>query len=208
MHNCNCTRREEWEYESNNPADTKASEERGGGSAPRTRAEVPLQPVMKTMVRQAVPLQPMEVHCGADLHLQPMEHPTMEKMDAERRLWTWGKFMLEQAPARTCGPVERAAHTGAGFLAGLVSSQGTHTGAVCSWRTPPCGKNTRWSSSWRTAACGTDSHWRSSWRTVSRVRDPTLAQAKGVRTKEQQRRVMTERNPHSLSSCVAQGGRR
>jgi len=28
---------------------------------------------MKTVVRQAVPLQPMEVHSGADLHLQPME---------------------------------------------------------------------------------------------------------------------------------------
>jgi len=28
---------------------------------------------MKTMVRQVVPLQPMEVHGGADLHLQPVE---------------------------------------------------------------------------------------------------------------------------------------
>ena len=37
-------------------------------------AEIPLQPVvMKTMVRQAVPLQPREVHRGADLHLQPWE---------------------------------------------------------------------------------------------------------------------------------------
>jgi len=32
----------------------------------------------KTLVRQAVPLQPMEVHGGADLHLQPMEDPTPE----------------------------------------------------------------------------------------------------------------------------------
>ncbi|KAK4829093.1 hypothetical protein QYF61_002044 [Mycteria americana] len=30
---------------------------------------------MKTMVRQVVPLQPMEVHGGADIHLQPMEDP-------------------------------------------------------------------------------------------------------------------------------------
>jgi len=28
---------------------------------------------MKTMMRQAVPLQPMEVNGGADIHLQPME---------------------------------------------------------------------------------------------------------------------------------------
>jgi len=30
---------------------------------------------MKTLMRQAVPLQPMEVHGGADLHLQPGEDP-------------------------------------------------------------------------------------------------------------------------------------
>ena len=33
------------------------------------------------MVRQAVPLQPMEVHAGADIHLQPMEDPTSEQED-------------------------------------------------------------------------------------------------------------------------------
>ena len=48
----------------NNPADTKVSEEGGGGGAPGARAEIPLQPVVKTMVRQAVPLQPREVHGG------------------------------------------------------------------------------------------------------------------------------------------------
>jgi len=57
--------------ERNNSADTEVSEEGGGGD---TRAEsLPLQLVMKTMVRQAVPLQPMEVHGGADIHLQPVE---------------------------------------------------------------------------------------------------------------------------------------
>ncbi|KAK4806863.1 hypothetical protein QYF61_012584 [Mycteria americana] len=39
------------------------------------------QPVVKTMVRQAVPLQPMEVHSGADIHLQPMENPTPKQVD-------------------------------------------------------------------------------------------------------------------------------
>jgi len=52
---------------------TKVGEEGGEGGAPSTRAEVPLQPMEKTMVRQAVPLQPMEVHGGADTYLQPME---------------------------------------------------------------------------------------------------------------------------------------
>jgi len=58
----------------------------GGGGAPGTGAEIPLQPMGKTTVRQAVPLQPMEVHGDADLHLQPMEDPTLEQVDACRRL--------------------------------------------------------------------------------------------------------------------------
>ena len=35
----------------NNSADTKIGEEEGGGGAPEARAEIPLQPMMKTMVR-------------------------------------------------------------------------------------------------------------------------------------------------------------
>ena len=51
--------------ERNNSADTKVSEKTGGGGAPGNGAEIPLQPMAKTMVRHAVPLQPMEVHdCG------------------------------------------------------------------------------------------------------------------------------------------------
>ena len=56
--------------ERNNSADTKVSEEGGGGSAQDAGAESPpLQLMMKTMVRQVVPLQPMDVHDGADIHL-------------------------------------------------------------------------------------------------------------------------------------------
>jgi len=40
--------------------------------------------------------------------------------------------MLKQTPGRTCLPMESGAHTGAGFLAGLVTPQGTHAGAVYS----------------------------------------------------------------------------
>ncbi|GAB0203037.1 tRNA:m(4)X modification enzyme TRM13 [Grus japonensis] len=50
------------------------------------QAEIPLQPMEKTMVRQTVDLQPMEIHGGADIHLQPMEDPTPEQVDAQRRL--------------------------------------------------------------------------------------------------------------------------
>jgi len=34
------------------------------------------------MVSQAVPLQPMEVHSGEDIHWQPMEDPLPEQVDA------------------------------------------------------------------------------------------------------------------------------
>jgi len=60
--------------ERNNSADTKVSEEgAGGGARDAGGKDLPLQVMMKTMVRQVVPLQPMEVHGGADLHLQTVE---------------------------------------------------------------------------------------------------------------------------------------
>jgi len=65
--------------ERNNSADTKVTEEGGGGGAPGTGAEIPLHPVEKTMARQAVPMQPMEVHGGAGIHLQPVEAPMLEQ---------------------------------------------------------------------------------------------------------------------------------
>ncbi|GAB0183081.1 acid sphingomyelinase-like phosphodiesterase 3b [Grus japonensis] len=69
--------------ERNNSADTKVSEEGGAGGGPGTGAEIPLQqPMEKTMVRQAVPLQPMEDDGGADIHLQPLEDPMLEQVDA------------------------------------------------------------------------------------------------------------------------------
>ncbi|KAK4810890.1 hypothetical protein QYF61_013298 [Mycteria americana] len=42
--------------ERNSYADTKVNEEGGGGGAPGARAEIPLQPMVKTMVTQIVPL--------------------------------------------------------------------------------------------------------------------------------------------------------
>jgi len=70
--------------ERNNSADTKVGEEGGGGGPSGAEAEVPLQPVKKTMVRWAVPLQPMEVHGGADILLQPVDDPTPEQVDVPR----------------------------------------------------------------------------------------------------------------------------
>ena len=128
---------------------------RRGEGAPCAGAELPLQPVIKTTVRQAVPLQPMKVHSGADLHLQPMVDPTPEQVVAWRRLWPSGEPELEQAPGRACGPMERGAYAGAVLLAGLVTAwRGAPAGAACSWRTAPHGKDPHWSSLWRAAAHG------------------------------------------------------
>jgi len=50
------------------------------------------------MVRQAVPLQPREVHGGADLQPQPMEDPMPEQVDVPSRKLqpmespSWTKF--------------------------------------------------------------------------------------------------------------------
>ncbi|GAB0189819.1 AN1-type zinc finger protein 5-like [Grus japonensis] len=38
----------------------------------------------KTMVRQAVLLQAMEVHGGADIHLQPVQDPMPEQVEAPK----------------------------------------------------------------------------------------------------------------------------
>ncbi|KAK4815465.1 hypothetical protein QYF61_002924 [Mycteria americana] len=40
-----------------------------------------VKPVVKTMVRQAVPRQPMEVHGGADMHLRPVEDLMLTQVD-------------------------------------------------------------------------------------------------------------------------------
>ena len=57
---------------------TKVREGEGGG-APGAGAEIPLLPMVKTLVIQVVPLQHMEDHGGADIHLQTLEDPTPEQ---------------------------------------------------------------------------------------------------------------------------------
>lgn len=59
----------------NSSAGTKVSEEAGGGGVQGDRAEIPLEPAVKIMVRQ-------EVGVGAEIHLQPLEDPTPKQVDA------------------------------------------------------------------------------------------------------------------------------
>ena len=90
--------------ERDNPADSKVNEEGGGGGAPGTGADIPLQPMEKTMVMQGVPLEPMEDHGGADLHTAACGGP--------------------HARAGGCTLKEAAA--------GLTAPQGSRAGAACS----------------------------------------------------------------------------
>ncbi|TRZ17572.1 hypothetical protein HGM15179_009517 [Zosterops borbonicus] len=82
------------------------------------------------MVMQTVTLQPMEVYSETEIHLKSLDSPLSEQVDSQRRLQLLGKPVLGQAPGRTCGTMERGAHTGAGFLTGLVTLQRTCSGAV------------------------------------------------------------------------------
>jgi len=96
--------------EGNNSANTKGSEEGAGGGTPGVRAEILLQLMEKTMVRQVVPLRPMEVHGGADIHLQLVEDPTPEQIDvpkggcdAMETLW-WSRLLAGLAALWTEEP--------------------------------------------------------------------------------------------------------
>ncbi|GAB0183371.1 hypothetical protein GRJ2_000802400 [Grus japonensis] len=119
--------------ERNDSANTKVSEEGGGGDAPCAGPEIPLQPVEKTMVRQAVPLQTMEVYSGANIHLQPMEDITLEEVEAPEGGCDpvgsprWSRLLAGPvAPWREEPTLEQV------LLAGLVTPWGSHAGAVCS----------------------------------------------------------------------------
>ena len=69
--------------ERNNSADTRPVKKEGEKVLEMPEQRLPLQLVLKTIVRQAVPLQPMEVHGGADY--PPVAHrrdPMPEQVDA------------------------------------------------------------------------------------------------------------------------------
>ncbi|PKU37621.1 suppression of tumorigenicity 5 protein isoform x4 [Limosa lapponica baueri] len=80
-----------------------------GGSAKKEWEEVrqvpeqiPLQPVVKTVVRHAVSLQPMEVNGGADIYL--------EQLDAPKEAVTSWEAHTGADSDGTCVPMERGPH--------------------------------------------------------------------------------------------------
>lgn len=90
------------------------------------------------MVRQAGPPQSMEGSFGAEVQLQPLEDPILDKLDAWRGLFLHGELTPGQAPGRTCALVETGVHAGEGLLVVLVTLRGIHTGTAWFWGTGPC----------------------------------------------------------------------
>lgn len=91
----------------NSSADTKVTEEGGWGSDTGTRAHIPLQPMDKTMMKQAVPLEPTEVHVEQVSTLWATKDPLLEQVDALKKAAVHGKPIQEQAPGRQCGPMKQ-----------------------------------------------------------------------------------------------------
>ncbi|KAK4810457.1 hypothetical protein QYF61_004237 [Mycteria americana] len=84
-------------------------------STPTTEgsSERPGKPVEKTMVKQVVPLRPMEVHVRADIHTAACGGPhTRAGGCAMKEAAAHGEFMLEQTPGRNHS-LWRGAHPGA-----------------------------------------------------------------------------------------------
>ncbi|GAB0186735.1 AN1-type zinc finger protein 5-like [Grus japonensis] len=121
----------------------------------------------KTTVKQAVPLQPMEVDGGEDIHLQPMEDPMLEQVETPKGGCDpvgsprWNRLLAGPvAPWKEEPTLEQSAPEG------LHPVGEIHAGAVRE----------------ELQHMGKDSRWRSLWRTVSRGRDPMLEQGKSVRS--------------------------
>ncbi|OPJ66508.1 hypothetical protein AV530_016553 [Patagioenas fasciata monilis] len=119
----------------------------------------------------------MEVHGGADIHLQPMEDPTLEQVDM---------------PKGGCDPVASSCWNRP--LEGPVEwwkeepTQEQVPGRACDLMGDPHWSSlflkdcTLWKGSALEQFMKKDSCWRSSWRTVSCGRDPTLEQENNMRS--------------------------
>ncbi|TRZ08095.1 hypothetical protein HGM15179_019014 [Zosterops borbonicus] len=88
--------------ERSNSADTKVSEEGGRGCAAGTEAEIPLQPMVKTIVMQVVSLLPMDIHGGAEVY-----SAARGGLHDRARGFDQKKVAACRELGKTCDPVER-----------------------------------------------------------------------------------------------------
>lgn len=88
---CSICEREGWErYEGNSSGDTKVSNGGGEWDGPDTEAEIPLQPLEKTMVKQVVPLQLMEDHVWIYIYIEThgRHHTRAGRYAVKEAAWT------------------------------------------------------------------------------------------------------------------------
>jgi len=117
--------------ERNNSADTKVSEEGGGGGAPGTRAEIPLQPVEQIMTTQAVPCSPWRSTVEQISIYSPGRTPCQSREMPEGGCDPVGSLCWSRLLAGPVSHGKRGPHIGAGLLSGLVTLWWIHAGAVC-----------------------------------------------------------------------------
>lgn len=91
---------DKWEYVEKQLCRHQGSEEGGQGSDTGTRAQIPPQPMEKTMMRQTIPLEPMEVHVEQVSTLQATRDPFLEQVDVLKKAAVHDKPTLKQAPGR------------------------------------------------------------------------------------------------------------
>lgn len=114
------------------PAVAKVGEEGGAEGAQGTRADISLWTVVKTVVRHAVFLQPMDTNDKAGIAgtCSLWRTPHWSRCLSKEGSDTVG-IHAGAGSWQACGPMKRP-HAGAGLLAGSVTMQGTHSGAACS----------------------------------------------------------------------------
>ena len=207
--------REEWDDVKETTLQISSSvKKEGEGGARDARAEsLPLQLVMKDHGEAGCP--PAAHRTPWWSRYPPVAHgrdPTPEQVDAWRKLWPRGE---PHAGAGSCQDLrtrgERSPRRSR-FAGRACDPMGTHTGAACSWRPAPRGRDPRWGGLWRTAARGKGSGWRSLWRTVSHERklhaggEAECEESSPWGTKSSRDNVWwTGHNPRSPSPCAARG---
>ncbi|RMC06744.1 hypothetical protein DUI87_16190 [Hirundo rustica rustica] len=81
--------------EQNSPANTKDGKE-GGRDSPGTGVEIPLQPMLQTVVQQVFPLKPVEDHGVVEFHLQPIENAMLYQVNCYNGSQWLEKFREEK----------------------------------------------------------------------------------------------------------------
>ena len=164
--------------ERNNSADTKISDKGGGGGARVARAEnLSLQLVMKTMVRQVVPLQPWRPMVEHISTCSPWKWFHAEAGGCLKQdVALWGACQDPADPWRAEPMLEQVCWYDLWPCGGPTLEQPVPEGLH------PMGRDQLWGSPWRAAARGKDSHRRSLWRAVSLERNLTLEQGQSLRS--------------------------